>query len=79
MTDEPTPAQSDSTSAASSDEYGPVATQWLVVSDIGLTTMSGSDGSLTGYFTKFIAQGILNTSGNTGLLDYGVRSIQLTG
>jgi uncharacterized protein YfaS (alpha-2-macroglobulin family) len=32
------------TSAASSDEYGPVATQWLVVTDIGLTTLSGSDG-----------------------------------
>ena len=26
------------------DEWGPVATQWFVVSDLGVTTLSGSDG-----------------------------------
>jgi Flp pilus assembly protein TadG len=36
----------------------------------------GSDGTLTGYFTEFIAQGILNPGGG-GPMSYGVRAIQL--
>jgi hypothetical protein len=36
----------------------------------------GSSGTLTGYFTEFIAQGILPPSGN-GSPNFGVRSIQL--
>src|SRR5665213_2021183 len=30
--------------AAGIDSYGPVATQWFIVSDLGLTVLSGSDG-----------------------------------
>ena len=29
---------------ASSDEWGPKATQWFIVTDLGLTTLSGNDG-----------------------------------
>ena len=32
------------TGAAAPDDYGPVATQWFVVSDLGLTVLSGNDG-----------------------------------
>jgi Flp pilus assembly protein TadG len=39
----------------------------------------GSGGTLTGYFTEFIAQGILNQSGPSGQPNFGVRSIQLIG
>ena len=29
---------------ASSDDWGPKATQWFIVTDLGLTTLSGNDG-----------------------------------
>jgi hypothetical protein len=37
----------------------------------------GSSGTLTGYFTEYIAQGILNESGPSGQPNFGVRTIQL--
>jgi hypothetical protein len=37
----------------------------------------GSSGTLTGYFTQFIAQGILNQSGSSGQPNFGVKTIQL--
>jgi hypothetical protein len=37
----------------------------------------GNNGTLTGYFTEFIAQGILNQSGASGMPNFGVRSVQL--
>jgi hypothetical protein len=37
----------------------------------------GNSGTLTGHFTEFIAQGILNQSGPSGQPDFGVRTVQL--
>jgi Flp pilus assembly protein TadG len=37
----------------------------------------GNNGTLTGYFTEFIAQGILNPNGPSGEPNFGVRSVQL--
>jgi hypothetical protein len=37
----------------------------------------GSGGTLTGHFTEFIAQGILNQSGPSGQPNFGVRAVQL--
>jgi hypothetical protein len=41
--------------------------------------VQGNSASLTGYFTKYIAQGILASSGGGGPPNYGVKSIQLIG
>ncbi|TML25101.1 MAG: hypothetical protein E6G32_01760 [Actinobacteria bacterium] len=39
----------------------------------------GNNATLTGYFTEYIAQGILASSGGGGPPNYGVKSIQLIG
>jgi hypothetical protein len=44
-------------------------------------TVNGNNATLTGYFTQYIAQGILSgsSSGGNGPPNYGVKSIQLIG
>jgi hypothetical protein len=39
----------------------------------------GNTATLTGYFTTYIAHGVLASSGNGGPPNYGVKSIQLIG
>jgi hypothetical protein len=40
---------------------------------------AGNNATLTGYFTEYIAQGILSSSGGGGEPNYGVKSVQLIG
>jgi hypothetical protein len=41
--------------------------------------VAGNNATLTGYFTEFIAQGILSSSGSGIPSTFGVKSIQLIG
>ncbi len=55
--------------------------QYHVIGWIGfhltqVSNISGTNATLTGYFTQYIAQGILPVGGN-GSTDFGVKSIQL--
>ena len=42
-------------------------------------TVHGNNADLTGYFTTYIAHGVLASSGSNGPPNYGVKSIQLIG
>jgi hypothetical protein len=55
--------------------------QYYIIGWIGFYlqsyTVAGNNATLTGYFTEYIAQGILASSGGGGPPNYGVKSIQL--
>jgi len=57
--------------------------EYYIIGWIGFYLQSyevhGNNATLTGYFTEYIAQGILASSGGGGPPNYGVKSIQLIG
>jgi len=57
--------------------------EYYIIGWIGFYLQSyvthGNNSTLTGYFTEYIAQGILASSGGSGPPNYGVKSIQLIG